>query len=323
MNDVNVKRNYPSFTVVYNVFLDSEDLLTGYEKLVFILLLRYGNNAFPSMRTLAKKCGISLRTVNRVINSLEEKGVLSRVNRKNKFGGDTSNAYILKDYSEIWESGTQDEMKRAAKNDISDEEFEKMARERGYIKVKEPVHRTAKQEQALKSKNKLSKSDVPNSNSNISVSQLDNITKVNNSQGKNNNVNVAVQTSDEVLDGQISLDEVIDEQEQEKDYEAIYGNNELVTLAEGVEYSFTRAEMEEISAILTRIKTPKQEDMNPYDAVIYGKQRYLREKYAKLKTEIEKKERKGEHIGCVFSYFKKMLENDTYKPLAYKREDEQ
>ena len=98
---------------------------------------------------------------------------------------------------------------------------------------------------------------------------------------------------------------------------------EFVTLAEGVEYSFTRAEIEEISAILTRIKTPKQEDMNPYDAVIYGKQRYLREKYAKLKTEIEKKERKGEHIGCVFSYFKKMLENDTYKPLAYKKEDEE
>ena len=127
--------------------------------------------------------------------------------------------------------------------------------------------------------------------------------------------------ADDVLDGQISLDEVIGE--QEKDYEAIYGSEELEILAEGVEYSFTRAEMEEISAILTRIKTPKQEDMNPYDAVIYGKQRYIREKYAKLKTEIEKKERKGEHIGCVFSYFKKMLENDTYKPLAYKKEDEE
>ncbi|MBR1443146.1 MAG: helix-turn-helix domain-containing protein, partial [Firmicutes bacterium] len=189
MNDVKVKSNYPSFTIVYNDFLDSEGKLSGYEKLIFILLLRYGNNAFPSKNTLVKKSGFSVSTIKRTLKSLEEKGILSRESRKNKFGGDTSNAYILKNYSEFWKNDEQEETKRAAKNDISDEEFEKMARERGYIKVKEPVHRTAKQEQALKSKNKLSKSDVPNSNSNISVSQLDNITKVNNSQGKNNNVN--------------------------------------------------------------------------------------------------------------------------------------
>ena len=134
---------------------------------------------------------------------------------------------------------------------------------------------------------------------------------------------IATPTSDDVLDGQISLDEVIDEQEKEKDYKSIYGSEELAILAEGVDYAFSCWEMEEISAILTRIKTPKQEDMNPFYAVIYGKQRYLSEKYAKLKTEIEKKEKKGEYIGCVFSYFKKMLENDTYKPLAYKKENEE
>ena len=47
------------------------------EKLVVLALLDYGPRAFPAQQTLAVKCGLSRRTVQRCLDSLRDKGVLS------------------------------------------------------------------------------------------------------------------------------------------------------------------------------------------------------------------------------------------------------
>lgn len=95
-----------------------------------------------------------------------------------------------------------------------------------------------------------------------------------------------------------------------------YGSEYLAELASGVDYEFSKEDMEHISMILTRIEIPTLQ--YDYGNGIAAKYRYLREKYVALNAEAAKKKQKGERIGNRFAYFKGMLEKDTYKPAAYK-----
>jgi hypothetical protein len=53
------------------------DALDAFEKLVTLALLDYGPRAFPAQQTLAVKTGLSRRTVQRCLDSLRRKGVLT------------------------------------------------------------------------------------------------------------------------------------------------------------------------------------------------------------------------------------------------------
>jgi hypothetical protein len=53
------------------------DALDPFEKLVALALIDYGPRAFPKQQTLAVKCGLSVRTVQRCLDSLREKGLLT------------------------------------------------------------------------------------------------------------------------------------------------------------------------------------------------------------------------------------------------------
>ena len=127
------------------------------------------------------------------------------------------------------------------------------------------------------------------------------------------------------IDGQLSFKELSDipqlsnqiEDEDELCLEK-YGTDTLAILAKGVKDEFSKEEMEEISLILTRINIPKDHNLSGYEAIMYGRQHYLREKYAALNAEVSKKEIKGSRpIKDRFKYFKKMLENDAFEPAAF------
>ena len=84
---------------------------------------------------------------------------------------------------------------------------------------------------------------------------------------------------------------------------------QIAVLAEAVKYEFPKEDMEQIALILRRIDIPKDENLSGIEAVIYGRQDYLREKYAALDAEAAKKERRGEKISDRCAYLKRMLEN--------------
>lgn len=99
------------------------------------------------------------------------------------------------------------------------------------------------------------------------------------------------------------------EERDEFDWAITYGSERLATLAEGCNYEFNKAEMEQIARVLVRINIPCDQATK---SELYGKQFYLREKYAALNVIMCKKPIKNR-----FKYFLKMLESDAYQPISY------
>lgn len=135
--------------------------------------------------------------------------------------------------------------------------------------------------------------------------------------------------SQDLIEDQISLfDEQpnvpqLPDQSQDEDEDELrlakYGSEMLAILAEAVKDEFSKEEMEAIDLVLSRIDIPRDQYQRGVYAIYYGRQRYLREKYAALNAEAAKKERKGQKpIANRFKYFLGMLENDTFQPAAYK-----
>jgi DNA-binding transcriptional regulator YhcF (GntR family) len=88
----------PNHLLLLNMFLDEEHKLTATELLVLIQLVgtwwRTGDLPFPSMSTLAARCGVSSRQVQRSITHLEKLALIQRVSRRTK-GIVSTNAYDL------------------------------------------------------------------------------------------------------------------------------------------------------------------------------------------------------------------------------------
>ena len=64
------------------------------EQLVAIWIGDYGlTNAFPSRKTIARDCGVSVKSIDRAIAKLEQDGIITKRRRKSQNGGDTSNSY--------------------------------------------------------------------------------------------------------------------------------------------------------------------------------------------------------------------------------------
>lgn len=125
-----------------------------------------------------------------------------------------------------------------------------------------------------------------------------------------------------LFDEQPNVPQLPDQSQNEDEDElrlAKYGREMLAILAEAVKDEFSKEEMEAIDLVLSRIDIPRDQYQRGVYAIYYGRQRYLREKYAALNAEAAKKERKGQKpIANRFKYFLGMLENDTFQPAAYK-----
>lgn len=107
VNSATIKKIKP-YTIIYNDFLDFEGLHSK-EKLILVLLMRYGatckNNAnFPTTRTLARKTGMSERSVQYILKKLIEKNLLIRQTRFSKSKQQISNAYIIDDNPNLWKN---------------------------------------------------------------------------------------------------------------------------------------------------------------------------------------------------------------------------
>lgn len=88
----------------------------------------------------------------------------------------------------------------------------------------------------------------------------------------------------------------------------------IAILAESCGYEFQKEQMEQISRVLVRIDIPKDR----VSGSMFGRQFYLREKYAALNVESAKKIQNGEMpIKNRFRYFLRMLEDDAFQPTAY------
>ncbi len=106
MNETGIKMDVPYFQIpnaVFDVGMDKHELL------VYFYLARCGNRgtrAFPSYQTIAKKCGVSRRTVINAVNRLKQKGIIHiqhryNVDRKQYY----SNVYIVEHKLHYDESG--------------------------------------------------------------------------------------------------------------------------------------------------------------------------------------------------------------------------
>ena len=118
------------------------------------------------------------------------------------------------------------------------------------------------------------------------------------------------------FDKPLDVPQLSDQSEDEEEkWIKFYGSERLAILAEGCNYEFNKAEMQQIFAVLLRINIPKD---RMTDDLTYGRQFYLREKYAALNAEAAKKERRGQKpITDRFKYFLGMLESDTFQPASY------
>lgn len=77
-----------------------DEQLKGNEQLIFIYLASHFNKkygyAFPKRETIQAETGISIKTINKVLNSLQEKGYITRTNTPNK--GGRNNIYYIHKY---------------------------------------------------------------------------------------------------------------------------------------------------------------------------------------------------------------------------------
>jgi len=89
----------PMYLLNINRFLNSENKLSPIEILVLFQLVgnwwKKDENPYPSIASLASRCGVSTRQVQRSINNLNGIGLIERTNRK-RGKMITSNSYNLK-----------------------------------------------------------------------------------------------------------------------------------------------------------------------------------------------------------------------------------
>lgn len=137
---INVRLAKPErkFIKVYVDFYNCK-LLTNSERTVYITLksfLHYGSDVgevFPSLNTLAEVSRLDIKTVKKAIKSLEKKGAI----KKERRGLTKSNLYTLNDVPEMWQAGTDEEMKELSESKISlttEEMIEELQR-RGAIEI--------------------------------------------------------------------------------------------------------------------------------------------------------------------------------------------
>lgn len=108
------------------------------------------------------------------------------------------------------------------------------------------------------------------------------------------------------LETEPGADQTEDEEEQRIKK---YGSERIAILAEAVNDEFTRAQLEYMDMLIKRISPPKDPNLTGSAATMYGNRAFLREQYAAMNAEAEKKARKqGKPIQDRAAYLTKMLE---------------
>jgi len=95
MSNDNLRRERRDFFFSYNMIFDQP--ISTHAKLAYLYLCRCaddGGSSFPSRQTIAKKCGVGVRTADKAIQELLDIGLLSKLQR---FNGQkqTSNTYTI------------------------------------------------------------------------------------------------------------------------------------------------------------------------------------------------------------------------------------
>lgn len=97
-----------SYTIIDNEFYSDRNM-DVYEKAVLSYLIRYYNTdlgySFPTRQQIQDDTGISTGKLNKVLNSLEEKGYITRSKREGKAG--RNNIYYIHKYLVGQETGSQ------------------------------------------------------------------------------------------------------------------------------------------------------------------------------------------------------------------------
>lgn len=97
-----------SYTIINNAIWKDNNI-KGHEKLVLIYLVRNFNvtygYSFPTREQIQEATGISKDTLNKVLNSLEEKGYITRSKREGKAG--RNNIYYIHKYLVGQETSSQ------------------------------------------------------------------------------------------------------------------------------------------------------------------------------------------------------------------------
>ncbi len=161
------------FTIVYNDFLENE-ILDKHEKLIYIAIKRFADNdtlkAFPSLKTLHKITGISIKWIKKSIEHMEQLGVISVEHRDDDEKGHQSNLYTLYDYAEIWKVGSSNDVVTVAEQ-VSEIKLVTELRARGYRVEKELSSDRAKGQMKAQNPN-LNILDVNNDIHDIEKSQV-------------------------------------------------------------------------------------------------------------------------------------------------------
>ncbi len=113
----NPERLYSKY---YHDFMKSK-LFDGKEKIVFLMLKMFGDfrndnggttaQAYPTQDTLADYLGMTRKTVGKILQSLEQKGVVKSKDQ----GVNKPKLYFIYDYGCLWTSQTHEELAEAAK----------------------------------------------------------------------------------------------------------------------------------------------------------------------------------------------------------------
>lgn len=149
------------FTMIYHDFLES-NLLTLYEKMVFIALKKFAdskNQCFPSLKKLADITKISKRKIQDILKELEKKHIIAIEGRNRTDGGYNSNFYTLYDFKELWNAGNSEEVV-AVVNKYEEIKLILELQSRGYIVTKEKEPETLQADQS----NNDSSTQINNSN---------------------------------------------------------------------------------------------------------------------------------------------------------------
>lgn len=162
------------FIMVYQDFLESDLLDNYYQKLVYIYLKKFAdsnNQCFPSIKRLSSLTKIGTTKVKQTLAELEEKGVISKVNRNRSDGGKTSNLYTLYDFAEIWKVGSSEDVAAVAE-EVSEAKMIATLKARGYTVIKEKEPDTLSTDQSdNESSTQLNQFDIVNTTINSKESQ--------------------------------------------------------------------------------------------------------------------------------------------------------
>lgn len=174
---------------------------TIYQKMMYVMLRQYIDDkkqCFPSVKTLAEECSMSVAKATEVLKELEEKKIITKTSRYLESGGQTSNIYTIHDHVKV-------KPKQTKPKPINDSvpEFEAL---------------TAKQKKEVSAADQAdqSKKSTGDTSNDITTLRLHNNTLLSDSQGENRIEKVAVQTK-------YSTDEI----KKQYDYQALIAEHSV------------------------------------------------------------------------------------------------